>query len=381
MSRLLFVENKVSYVLSHRLPLLRAARDAGHDVYVATLIAGDGARIEQHGFTYCPIGRTKRSDNPLAELGLIVRLARLYRRIRPDLIHHITLRCVLYGSIAACFHRQAAVVNGVTGLGYLFSSDDTTVRLLRTAVLSVLYLVTRGRRPWWIFQNPDDKQLFARWGIIDEGNARVILGSGVDMQRFHVASNGHEAPEDQPPVAIFPARMLWSKGAGVFVEAAQLLDERRTPVRMTLVGDTDPDNPEAIPSAKLHAWDERGIVEWWGYQDNMPEVFSRADIVCLPSMYREGVPKVLIEAASCGRPIVTTDAPGCREIVRDGWNGYLVPTGNAKAVADALSVLIQNPEERVEMGRNGRRLVNDRFSIEHVTESTIDLYNEALAST
>jgi glycosyltransferase involved in cell wall biosynthesis len=380
MSRILFVENKVPYVLSHRLPLLRAAQRAGHEVCVATLIAGDGSLIEQHGFTYYPIGSDQRSNNPLAELRLIARLVQLYRRVEPDLIHHITLRCVLYGSIAARFQRGAAIVNGVTGLGYLFSSEDTKVQLLRRAVLSVLYLVTRGMQPWWIFQNPDDKQLFAQWGIIDAARARVILGSGVDMDRFRAASNGsgyHDT--DATPVAIFPARMLWSKGAGVFVEAAQLLEAKNTPVRMALVGDTDPDNPEAIPSATLQAWDDEGVVEWWGYQDDMPAVFKQSDIVCLPSMYREGVPKVLIEAASCSRPIVTTDAPGCREIVRDGWNGYLVPVGNPKAVAEALAALAADPHQRTEMGRKGRRLVDDQFSIDHVVRSTLDLYNDALA--
>lgn len=379
MSRLLFVENKVQYVLSHRLPLLEAAQDNGYEVCVATLIRGDGALLEEHGFTYCPVGLEGRSNNPLEEVRLIARLTKLYRDVQPDLIHHITLRCILYGSIAARIGGAPTVVNGVTGLGYLFSSDEIKVRMLKNAVLLVLYLMTRGMQPWWIFQNPDDKALFGRWGIPETERTRVILGSGVDMEQFQIDSHAHARNGRQPSTVVFPARMLWSKGAGVFAEAAQMLREKEIPARMVLVGDSDPDNPESISPDQLHAWDERGIVEWWGYQDDMPAVFEEADIVCLPSMYREGVPKVLIEAASCSRPIVTTDMPGCREIVRDGWNGCLVPPGDSKAVAEALTSLIQNPSQRADMGRNGRRLVDEQFSIEHVVQSTLDLYDKALA--
>jgi glycosyltransferase involved in cell wall biosynthesis len=310
----------------------------------------------------------------------MARLTALYRDLQPDLIHHFTLRCVLYGSIAARLAGASPVVNGVTGLGYLFSSDEAKVRLLRTAVLSALYVITRGMRPWWIFQNPDDKALFQRWGIPDVDMTRVILGSGVDMDRFHVNGEAHGLGDEEPPLIVFPARMLWSKGAGVFAEAAQVLQEKGISARMVLVGDRDPDNPESISRDQLEEWDATGGVEWWGHQDDMPAVFGQTDIVCLPSMYREGVPKVLIEAASAARPIVTTDMPGCREIVRDGWNGCVVPPGSADAVADALSFLIENPDRRREMGQRGRELVHEQFSIDQVVGSTLDLHGKALAS-
>jgi len=370
---LLYVDNRVKYVRSHRLPWLRGAREAGFDVHVTTLTAGDGAPVEEAGFAYHSISDARRSNNPLHELRLIARLYGLYRRLQPDLIHHITLRSILYGGVASLLMPRTAVVNGVTGLGYLFSSQSLKIRLLRAAVLGALR-VLRRRGQVYLFQNPDDEKLFRNHNISTPSTGRVIKGSGVDVERFAAQ------PESSgPPVILFPARMLWHKGVQEFVAAARRIRGNGTQARFVMVGDTDPDNPSGVSADQLEAWENEGVIEWWGYQEDMVDVFARSHIVCLPSFYREGVPKVLIEAAACGRPIVTTDMPGCREIVQDEENGILVPPRDGQAVAGALEQLIDDAERRREMGKKGRELVKEEFSIDHVVQSTLEVYKNALA--
>jgi glycosyltransferase involved in cell wall biosynthesis len=371
--RLLVVENSASYAVSHRFPLLKKAQDEGIDVHVTALTSGAAPKIEEAGFAYHPLASGARSSNPLREIQLIARLAALYRRLQPDLVHHITLRSVLYGGIASLAAPGPAVVNAVTGLGYLFSSEKLSVRLLRTLVLKAVHLLTQSPRHRFIFQNPDDQALFQSRGVVRPGASHLIKGSGVDMSRFD-----RQPLPSGTPLVVFPARMLWQKGVQEFVDAAALLRDAGTEARFVLVGDTDPNNPASVPEARLRKWDENGPVEWWGYQDDMPAVFARASVVCLPSAYREGVPKVLIEAASAGRPIVTTDMPGCREIVRDGENGRLVPSRNAHATAEALQDLLQNPRGRDAMGRRGRAIVRQEFSVEHVVAETLKVYRRAL---
>ena len=370
---LLYVDNRVKYVLSHRIPWLEGAREAGFDVHVTTLTAGEGARIEEAGFPYHPISDTTRSNNPLHELQLIARLYALYRRLQPDIVHHITLRSILYGGVVSLLVRDPAIVNGVTGLGYLFTDDAPTVRAARTLVLGGLWAIRRGRRQTYLFQNPDDERLFRRRGIASGSNSRLIKGSGVDTEQFDQRPESSEGP-----VVLFPARMLWSKGVQEFVDAARIVKESGHEGRFVLVGDVDADNPAGVPSDQIKRWEEQGIIEWWGYQESMPDVFAQSHIVCLPSKYREGVPKVLIEAASCGRPIVTTDMPGCRDIVQDGENGLLVPPNDAGAVARAIIQLVEDADLRAEMGTRGRALVQAEFSIDHVVEKTVEVYQDLL---
>ena len=370
--KLLYVDNRVKYVLSHRMPWLKGTREAGFDVHVTTLTAGDGSRIEDAGFPYHSISKQRRSNNPLHELQLIARLYGLYCQLQPDIIHHITLRSILYGSIANLFLRKPQTVNGVTGLGYLFSSEDPTTRVLRKTVLLALRLL-KQRDHIFLFQNPDDQTLFRRHHIANPSSSVLIKGSGVDPEHF--------APRPEPsgsPVVLFPVRMLWDKGAQAFVDAARRLKADDVEARFIMVGTTDPDNPAGVSAEQLEKWEEQGIVEWWGYQDDMSEIFGRSHIVCLPSSYREGVPKVLIEAASSGRPIVTTDMPGCREIVRDGENGYLVPPRDGEAVARALKRLIGDSDLRRQMGARGRERVQKEFSVEHVVQSIVEVYENVL---
>jgi glycosyltransferase involved in cell wall biosynthesis len=370
---LLIVDNRVEYVLSHRIPWLKAARSAGFDVHVTTLTSGDGTRIEEAGFSYHSISDWKRTNNPISELRLLGHLSTLYTRLDPDIVHQITLRSILYGGVASLFVREPAIVNSVTGLGYLFTEDKPMVRALRISVLWALWILRRGRNQAYLFQNPDDEQLFQRKGISDSSSSVLIKGSGVDIEQFDRQPNPSGIP-----VVLFPARMLWHKGVQEFVDAARFVHRERYDARFVMVGDTDADNPVGVSAEQLKQWEKEGVIEWWGYQESMPDVFAKSSIVCLPSKYREGVPKVLIEAASCGRSIVTTDMPGCREIVQDGENGILVPPDDSQSVADAIVRLLEDVELRNKMGDQGRELVQKEFSVDHVVERTVEVYRNVL---
>ncbi len=374
MSKLLLcVDNRVKYVLSHRIPWLERARQAGFEVHVTTLTAGNGARIEDAGFPYHSISEQKRSNNPLHEIQLVARLSKLYRRLRPDIVHQITLRSILYGGMASLFVREPAIVNGVTGLGYLFTDEDPKIRALRKSVLWALWVLRQGRRQTYLFQNPDDKRLFRQNGVADSSNSVLIKGSGVETEQF-----GQRPEPSGTPVVLFPARMLWHKGVQEFVDAARIVHRNGHDARFVMVGDTDVDNPVGVSAEQLKKWEDEGVIDWWGYQESMPDVFAQSHIVCLPSKYREGVPKVLIEAASCGRPIVTTDMPGCREIVKDGENGILVSPDDGRAVAGAVIRLLEDEELRAKMGDQGRALVQEEFSVERVVEKTVEVYRDVL---
>lgn len=370
--KLLFVVNDAAYFLSHRLPVAQAAQEVGFDIHVAAPEGPTTSAIVDEGFTYHPVPLTRKGVNPWQELGSIVALVRLYRKLQPDIVHHVTIKPVLYGGIAARLAQVPAVVNAVTGLGYVFIARGFKASLLRSAV-KLGYKVALGHRNQRvIFQNPDDSALFLDAGIVAVRDTVLIKGSGVDTSIFT------PLPEVRGmPFVVLASRMLWDKGVGEFVEAARMLRAKGVHARFALVGDTDPGNPAAVPVTQLETWKKTGNVEWYGKRDDMLAIFSKAHVVCLPS-YREGLPRVLIEAAACGRVIVATDTPGCREIVRHRENGLLVPVRNSKALADALQKLIDDPELRARMGARGREIAVAEFAQDRVVTETLAVYQELL---
>jgi glycosyltransferase involved in cell wall biosynthesis len=365
---LLFFCTEDWFVCSHWLPHVTAARDAGFEVHVLTRVRNHGPVLRDLGLNVIPLELSRRGRNPWAELKVIAGLVRLYRDLRPDLVHHVALKPVVYGTLAALAGRPRALVNYMAGLGWLFTSRKLEARLLRPAVAWALRgLLRRGRV---IVENPSDFAQMVELGLAPE-RITLVPGAGVDMRVFV------PAPEPAgPPLVILAARMLWSKGVGEFVRAAQLLKARGVEARFALIGIPDDENPSSVPAAQLEEWRREGAVEWWGRRDDMPEVFARSHIVCLPTAYGEGVPKVLIEAAAAGRPIVATRIPGCRQIVRDGENGLLVPVGDAEALAEAIARLLADPALRERMGRRGREIALADFSVERVIGQTLDLYRE-----
>lgn len=373
-ARVLFVDNDVNSFYSYRIEMARATRDNGFDVHIACPPGKAMEILLKEGFTFHPIPMTRSGLKPWKEIGTIVALFKLYRKLRPDLVHHLRLKPVLYGGLAASAARVPAVVGLLTGLGYVFIAETGKASILRKLVTLSCKLAFRRGNQRVIFQNPDDRFVFVESQILPAHKTVLIKGSGVDVKTY--------APTPEPagiPVVLLAARMLRDKGVVEFVEAAQSLRKAGVQARFVLVGETDPGNPTAISIDQLRQWADAGDIEWWGQRSKMQDVLAQSHIVCLPSL-REGVPKVLIEAASCGRPIVTTDAPGCREIVRSGENGLLVPVRDSRALAEALRLLIENAALRASMGAKGREIVVEEFSVERVVSETLGVYRELLTA-
>ncbi len=369
--RLLYLIPNDWYFWTHRLHLARAARDAGYEVTIATLPGEYVEQIKAEGFHFHSLKLQRLNATPLTELRTVADMVALERRLQPDIAHHVTLRVVLYGSIAAKLTGVPSV-NAITGLGYLFIASGWKEKLLR-ALLSLMYRIClSGKRVCTIFQNEDDRGAFLERKILRKDRTILIAGAGVDTQRF--------APTPEPagaPVILLTARMLRDKGIGELVGASRILKQRGYEFRVVLAGMLDPGNPTAITESEINAWQKEGLIEWVGHQSDIPRLLAESHIVCLPS-YREGLPLSLIEAASCGKPIVATNVPGCREIVRDDWNGILVPAKNPEALADALQKLLADETLRKNMGNNGRQFVLEKFTQEIVIEQTLQVYESLL---
>lgn len=368
--KIILFANTDWYLYNFRLPLARAIRSRGHEVVLVSPPGEYGARLLNEGFRWVqfPVGR--KSFNPFTELSAILKLVKLYRSERPDLVHHFTIKCVLYGSLAARMTGGARVVNSVTGLGHVFTDDGPAMRVMRPFVRGLYRIALKGSRV--IFQNPDDLRLFESNNLL-EGCEKVhlIRGSGVDVQRF-VPSD--RAGERQTRRVLFASRLLWTKGLGEFVEAAGIVRGRMPESVFQIAGDSDSGNPASIPRDVLDGWNRQGNVRVLGHQDNMETLLRQADVVVLPS-YREGLPRILLEAAARGLPLVAADVPGCREIVRHGVNGLLVPVKDSIALAEAIMALLSDEELRAQMGRESRRVACKEFSQERVIEETLAVYD------
>jgi glycosyltransferase involved in cell wall biosynthesis len=365
--KLVFFVTEDWYFVSHRLPLALAAKAAGYDVSIVTRVREHGSIIRSSGLNLIPFENSRSSLNPLRELQTLARLILLYRRERPNIVHHVAMKPVLYGSIAARLAGTHHIVNALAGMGWLFSSGEGLARWLKPWVRWGLGVLLRSGIV--IVQNPDDQRLLVQLGV-PTTRIRRIAGSGVDLKRFHVT------PEPSGiPMVLLSARLLWEKGVGEFVEAARLLKQRGIGVRFVLAGEPDVANPGAVPARDIAAWVREGIVEHAGWVRDMPKVLAESSIVCMPSFYGEGIPKSLIEAAAAARPIVTTDAPGCREIVHHDDNGLLVPPRNASALADAIARLLVDPALRARMGARGRTRAEEEFGIDLVIRQTLALYD------
>ncbi len=373
--KILFVVNNDWYFLSHRLDIARAARDYGAKVVVVARDNGHREAITRERFRFYPsVNMEGDNTDPVHEVRTVAEIASILMREKPDIVHNVGLKPILDGTIAARFAKVPAVLNTMGGLGYLFTEHTIKTKTLRTIVLSLMKVFNNPGRTITVFMNPQDANLFTKSQVLPRKQVRLIRGSGVDINRFD-----YEPEHEGWPVVSLVSRMLWNKGVDEFVEAARILRGRGLQARFQLVGDPDPGNTSSVPKNTLEQWDALGYVEYMGYRADIPMILKRSHIVCLPS-YREGLPKSLLEAASAGRPIVTTDVPGTREIVRDGVNGLLVPVKDANRLADALQRLIENKEERVRMGKTGRRLAEKYFSMEYVRGKYMKLYERLLTS-
>jgi len=371
--KIIFVVNAPEFFLSHRLPIALAARKAGYEVHVATADGVAVQSINNFGFVHHKVAIARSGQNPFTELGSVIGLYRLFRRLRPDLVHLITIKPVLYGGIAARLAGIPVVVAAVSGLGTVFVAHAGLARVRRRLVSMLYRLALNHKRLAVIFQNPDDRDGLLSIGALRDDQARMIRGSGVNLADYSVVPE----PEGKP-VVVMAARLLRDKGLLEFVEAARLLKSRGVAVVMRLIGSPDPGNPTSATQSELDGWSAERIVELPGYCTDIASQYAAAHIVCLPS-YREGLPKGLVEAAACGRAVVTTDVPGCRDAIDPDVTGVLVPAKDPLALADAIQALIESPERRAQMGKAGRELAEQAFAIEKIVAQHMTIYRELLA--
>jgi glycosyltransferase involved in cell wall biosynthesis len=366
--RVLFLVASDWYFHCHRMLLAQRIAAAGYDVHVATPPGRFCGAIQAAGLHHHPIEIDRQGRNPFKDLVTIKRLLDLYRQLDPTLVHHVAVKPIIYGSIAARIAKVPAVVNAMPGMGYIFVSEQPLSRLIRPAVMMAYRLLVNAANSRVILQNPDDMQNWISWRVMRRDRIVLIRGSGIDTATFHPAE---EPPS--PPLVVLPARLLFFKGVREFVQAARMLKQRGVNARFALVGDGDPGNPASVPPELLHQWQREGIVELFGWHDDMADVLARCHIVCLPS-YGEGLPKALMEAAASGKPIVTTDSPGCREVVDNGENGFLVPIRQVEPLAEALARLIGDADLRRRMGARARERALAEFSVDKVAGETLQLY-------
>jgi glycosyltransferase involved in cell wall biosynthesis len=373
-TKLLYLVTEDWYFCSHRLALGRAAVAAGYDVTVATRVNDQGADIRAAGMNVVELPWRRRSTNVWNELRTLSALYRLYRNHRPDLIHHIALKPVLYGSFVARLTGRRRMINAVAGFGYSFVASGPRAAVSRRILEASFARMSNQPRARVLVQNPDDERLLRDSGLVRADRLVVIPGSGVDVDRFCPAPEGE--PAGVPRVTLV-SRMLWSKGVGEFVEAARLLKTKGVDFEAVLVGDPDPDNPQSIPETTLRGWHDEGVVAWWGHEEDIPSVWARSHVAVLPS-HREGLPKTLLEAAACGRPMVATDVPGCREVVAHERSGLLVPPKDPRLLAAAIEDLVRDRRSRKTMGHAARADAVEKYSESVVIERVLALYRSML---
>lgn len=357
------------YFVSHRLPLAIAAKNAGYNVGVVTRVRSHGEIIRSSGLRLIPFENSRTGINPFQEVVTLIRLILLFRRERPDIIHNVAIKPVLYGSIAAKLSKSSHIVNALAGMGWIFSSSSGAARWVKPIARIILRNILKSGIT--LVQNPDDANLLAGLGV-PKANIRRIAGAGVDLNRFHP-----EPALGNDITIVLPARLLWDKGVGEYVNAARQLKQEGVKARFLIAGQPDHANPSSISRDQINEWVSEGVVEYLGWVDDVPNLLAACHIVCLPSYYGEGIPKSLIEAAAAGKPIVTTDMPGCREIVHHNDNGLLVPPRQVKPLAEALGCLIKDPILRERLGTRGRHRAETEFGMNTITEQTLALYAEA----
>lgn len=367
-----FVVNNPAYFISHRLAIGLSLLEQGHEVYV--IGPSDCPQgLQEQGFIFQSVSMSRKGKNPFAELNTIFELYKLFKRIKPDVVHLVTIKPYLYGGIAARLAGVPAVVSAVAGLGTLFIENTFKYRFLRAALYPAYRFAFGHKNQTLIFQNDDDRSLLLNWLKISNEKTVLIRGSGVSLQDYPVVP---EQANHEPIVAL-ASRLLKDKGVVEFVEACKILQQRGVKARYWLIGSPDAGNSNTVSQAELDAWRSEGLVECLGYRQDIAELFAQANIVTLPS-YREGLPRVLVEAAACARAVVTTDVPGCRDAITANETGLLVPVRDSESLADALQRLIEDGDLRGRMGQAGRQLAEDAFAIQKIVEQHMDVYQRLM---
>ena len=364
--KLLFFVTEDWYFCLHWLRFAIGAQKAGYQVTVVTQVSSKAEIIREQGIEVIAVSLSRHGTNPFHESKLLWDLIRIYRQVRPDVVQHVAMKPIVYGSIAALFARVERIINVVAGLGYLFSANTLKARWVSPLIKQTFLILHRFLPSIFIFQNPDSARRIFTYA---RPRVSVIRGVGVDLERFVTTPQ----PKGRLNV-VLPGRLLWDKGVAEFVGAARYFKAHGYECLFVLVGDPDDGNRSAVPRSDLRRWVQEGVIEWLGFCSDMPALYAQASIVCLPS-YHEGLPTVLLEAAACGRPLVATDIPGCRDVVSEAENGFLVPVQDTDSLIKAIKPLLDSPELRQQMGTRGRLMVEQGFSAEEVVGAYIALYN------
>jgi glycosyltransferase involved in cell wall biosynthesis len=372
-TKILFVANVDWFFISHRLVIAEEAKKNGFDVIVAAKDTGRSQEIIDKGIQFINLSFSRSGTNLIREFITLIKVFKIYYILRPDIVHHITLKPVIYGSLIAKVLKIKGVVNAISGLGYNFTEGRKS--LVQKVMLLILKFGFNRKNVVIIFQNENDQKELTELGVIHPSNLIVrIKGSGVDLEKFHESS----FPSFDRIKILLPIRMLWDKGVKELREASDILNKKYYEnVEFILSGLADEDNKAGVPASYLNDWQDGNFVKWIGYQKNMVEVYQNSHIVVLPS-YREGMPKSLIEACAIGRAIITTNAIGCRECVDEGINGLKVPVKDAQSLANAIETLVNNPNRIIEMGKASRLKAKKEFDINFVLQIHSQIYNQYL---
>lgn len=373
--RIALFANTDWYLFNFRLSLARRLRDMGHQLVLLSPDGEFGPRLREMGFDWRPLPMNRRSLNPFGEARLVWRLSRILKAERIDLVHGFTIKPAVYGALAGRLAGVRGRVNAVAGMGYVFISNSLKARVLRPVVKTLARFAFDSPRARLIVQNPDDHAEFVGAGVVRPDRVHIIPGSGVDLSRFTAVTRRPDP--DAPLRVLLAARMLWDKGLQEFIDAARLLRAEGRSIDFLLAGDPDPGNPASASAADLQAWVDEGLVQWLGHVGDMAGLLASVDVVVLPS-YREGLPKTLIEAAGCALPLVTTDVPGCREVVTDGVDGLLCPVRESAPLAVAIARLQDDPALARRLGDAARLKAMRLFDEAIVIDRTLGVYSEVL---
>jgi glycosyltransferase involved in cell wall biosynthesis len=370
--KIILVSNTAAYLFHMWLPLARALRDRGSEVVLAAPIDSDADALVAAGFRFEPLPLLRRIGAPWNELRTLASIYQLYRRERPDVVHHFTPKPMVYGSLAARLLHVSVRISTVAGLGYVFAKKGWLASVAQRLALRLYRFALIGRNSWVIIQNPDDRNLLLRHSVVSADRTALVRGSGVDSRAFPLSP----LPPGVP-VVLCAARLLWDKGIGDFVAAARLLREQHVSARFLLAGWHDSEHPVSIPKTIVEGWHNEGVIEYVGHCSDMASLLKQSTVVVLPTKYREGVPRILVEAASTGRPLVATDVPGCREVCVDGVTGTLIKPGDVSSLAAAIAELLANRSRAEDLGRNGRKVVESAFDLRLVVSETVAVYSAA----
>lgn len=375
--KLMFIVNVDWFFMSHRLPIAIEAISNGFDVHLATTVTDKKEELEKLGITIHPLLIGKGKPGIFQFIRSFFEIISVLKKVKPNVVHLVTIKPVLLGGVATRMMKADAVVAAISGLGSVFSARGVKAQIRRKIIGTIYKQALQHKNIKVIFQNENDKMILKELTGLNENQTHLIPGSGVDLENFNPATIA-----DEDMKFIFAGRLLYEKGVGEFVEAAKTLKAdlkgKKQKIKFILVGAPYPNNPSSVELEKIREWEKLGIIEYWGVRQDMPEVLRKAYAVVLPSYYGEGLPKILIEAAASGRAVITTDHPGCRDAIINNVTGLLVKTRDATDLSIAMRKLVDNPERAKEMGHEGRKLAEQKFTIENVTNEHLKIYAELL---